>query len=155
MGSEGSGSGRLTEGLALQLVGAAVAIVHDLADQGRFAVAVLARLRSLYLIQRITLTIHNPRKSKLSGLDGEATEHVVKDLANGQATGGPAAAQEQEHVLAAELGQASGRGLAVLLQLLLMSQQLPVAALSRVRGQLAASGASSLPTIAGERRVRR
>jgi hypothetical protein len=74
-----------------------------------------------------------PVTFRLSGLDGEATEPLVKDLNPGQ-SGGQIA--EQEQGLAAVLSQQSGRGLGVLLQLLLLAQQQQLQALRWCRGQV-------------------
>jgi hypothetical protein len=74
-----------------------------------------------------------PVTFRLSGLDGEATEPLVKDL-----NPAPGASQtaEQEQGLAAVLSQHAGRGLGVLLQLLLLAQQQPLQALRWCRGQV-------------------
>jgi hypothetical protein len=74
-----------------------------------------------------------PVTFRLSGLDGEATEPLVKDLNPGQSGGQTA---EQEQGLAAVLSQHDGRGLGVLLQLLLLAQQQPLQALRWCRGQV-------------------
>lgn len=74
-----------------------------------------------------------PVTFRLSGLDGEATEPVVKDLNPKQAAGqNPDEQNEQIGVLA----QGQGTGLGLLLQLLLLAHQQPVRALRRVSGQL-------------------
>jgi hypothetical protein len=74
-----------------------------------------------------------PVTFRLSGLDGEATEPLVKDLNPGQSGGQTA---EQEQGLAAVMSQHAGRGLGVLLQLLLLAQQQPLQALRWCRGQV-------------------
>lgn len=73
-----------------------------------------------------------PITFRLSGLDGEATEPLVKDLNPAPS----AQSLEQEQELAGVLAQHAGRGLGVLLQLLLLAQQLPLQALRWVRGQV-------------------
>ncbi|KAF6258322.1 E3 ubiquitin-protein ligase UBR4-domain-containing protein [Scenedesmus sp. NREL 46B-D3] len=74
-----------------------------------------------------------PVTFRLSGLDGEATEPLVKDLNPAQ---GGDQGTEQEQGLAAVLSQQAGRGLGVLLQLLLLAQQQPLRALRWCRGEV-------------------
>jgi len=74
-----------------------------------------------------------PVTFRLSGLDGEATEPLVKELNPNSADGQN---PEEENVLAGVLAHGNGTGLGLLLQLLLLAHQQPIRALRRVSGQL-------------------
>jgi hypothetical protein len=76
-----------------------------------------------------------PVTFRLSGLDGEATEPLVKELSGGSA-GAAGQQDEDDRPLAGCLAANQGAGLALLLQLLLLAHQQPVRALSQVTGQL-------------------